>query len=180
MKMVGFIRENGIFDKISGFFAIYRKGYYNKQKEQSPQDWRRTAMEEGNAKSLVRRLPIKNRITLMVILISVGPNSHYQRFFLCQGLYFGPADGASLCGADADFVGTVPYKLGGSFEAVGRRAGKTSGRGAENRTYRAIPAGGTALFDRGDGAVYRWNGVQPRRGRDTGGYGIWWMGDNTK
>ena len=73
MKMVGFIRENGIFDKISGFFAIYRKGYYNKQKEQSPQDWRRTAMEEGNAKSLVRRLPIKNRITLMVILISVVP-----------------------------------------------------------------------------------------------------------
>ena len=71
--MVGFIRENGIFDKISGFFAIYRKGYYNKQKEQSPQDWRRTAMEEGNAKSLVRRLPIKNRITLMVILISVVP-----------------------------------------------------------------------------------------------------------
>lgn len=73
MKMVGFIRENGIFDKISGFFAIYRKGYYNKQKEQSPQDWRRTAMKEGNAKSLVRRLPIKNRITLMVILISVVP-----------------------------------------------------------------------------------------------------------
>ena len=73
MKMVGFIRENGIFDKISGFFAIYRKGYYNKQKEQSPQDWRRTAMEERNAKSLVRRLPIKNRITLMVILISVVP-----------------------------------------------------------------------------------------------------------
>lgn len=73
MKMVGFIRENGIFDKISGFFAIYRKGYYNKQKEQSLQDWRRTAMEEGNAKSLVRRLPIKNRITLMVILISVVP-----------------------------------------------------------------------------------------------------------
>ena len=73
MKMVGFIRENGIFDKISGFFAIYRKGYYNKQKEQSPQDWRRTAMEEENAKSLVRRLPIKNRITLMVILISVVP-----------------------------------------------------------------------------------------------------------
>ena len=73
MKMVGFIRENGVFDKISGFFAIYRKGYYNKQKEQSPQDWRRTAMEEGNAKSLVRRLPIKNRITLMVILISVVP-----------------------------------------------------------------------------------------------------------
>jgi len=71
--MVGFIRENGIFDKISGFFAIYRKGYYNKQKEQSPQDWRRTAMKEGNAKSLVRRLPIKNRITLMVILISVVP-----------------------------------------------------------------------------------------------------------
>mgnify|MGYP002529562139 FL=1 len=71
--MVGFIRENGIFDKISGFFAIYRKGYYNKQKEQSLQDWRRTAMEEGNAKSLVRRLPIKNRITLMVILISVVP-----------------------------------------------------------------------------------------------------------
>ena len=30
-------------------------------------------MEEGNAKSLVRRLPIKNRITLMVILISVVP-----------------------------------------------------------------------------------------------------------
>ena len=73
MKMVGFIRKNGIFDKISGFFAIYRKGYYNKQKEQSPQDWRRTAMKEGNAKSLVRRLPIKNRITLMVILISVVP-----------------------------------------------------------------------------------------------------------
>lgn len=73
MKMVGFIRENGIFDKISGFFAIYRKGYYNKQKKQSLQDWRRTAMEEGNAKSLVRRLPIKNRITLMVILISVVP-----------------------------------------------------------------------------------------------------------
>ena len=73
MKMVGFIRKNGIFDKISGFFAIYRKGYYNKQKEQSPQDWRRTAMEEGNAKSLVRRLPIKTRITLMVILISVVP-----------------------------------------------------------------------------------------------------------
>lgn len=73
MKMVGFIRKNGIFDKISGFFAIYRKGYYNKQKEQSPQDWQRTAMEEGNAKSLVRRLPIKNRITLMVILISVVP-----------------------------------------------------------------------------------------------------------
>lgn len=73
MKKVGFIRKNGIFDKISGFFAIYRKGYYNKQKEQSPQDWRRTAMEEGNAKSLVRRLPIKNRITLMVILISVVP-----------------------------------------------------------------------------------------------------------
>ena len=73
MKMVGFIRENGIFDKISGFFAIYRKGYYNKQKEQSPQDWRRTAMKEGNSKSLVRRLPIKNRITLMVILISVVP-----------------------------------------------------------------------------------------------------------
>lgn len=73
MKMVGFIRKNGIFDKISGFFAIYRKGYYNKQKEQSPQDWRRTAMEERNAKSLVRRLPIKNRITLMVILISVVP-----------------------------------------------------------------------------------------------------------
>lgn len=73
MKMVGFIRENGIFDKISGFFAIYRKGYYNKQKEQSPQDWRRTAMKEGNAKSLVRRLPIKNRITLMVILISEVP-----------------------------------------------------------------------------------------------------------
>lgn len=73
MKLVGFIRKNGIFDKISGFFAIYRKGYYNKQKEQSPQDWRRTAMEEGNAKSLVRRLPIKNRITLMVILISVVP-----------------------------------------------------------------------------------------------------------
>ena len=73
MKMVGFIRENGIFDKISGFFAIYRKGYYNKQKEQSLQDWRRTAMEGGNAKSLVRRLPIKNRITLMVILISVVP-----------------------------------------------------------------------------------------------------------
>lgn len=73
MKMVGFIRKNGIFDKISGFFAIYRKGYYNKQKEQSSQDWRRTAMEEGNAKSLVRRLPIKNRITLMVILISVVP-----------------------------------------------------------------------------------------------------------
>ena len=73
MKMVGFIRKNGIFDKISGFFAIYRKGYYNKQKEQSPQDWRRTAMEEGNAKSLVRRMPIKNRITLMVILISVVP-----------------------------------------------------------------------------------------------------------
>lgn len=73
MKKVGFIRKNGIFDKISGFFAIYRKGYYNKQKEQSPQDWRRTAMEEGNAKSLVRRLPIKNRITLMVILISVIP-----------------------------------------------------------------------------------------------------------
>lgn len=73
MKKVGFIRENGIFDKISGFFAIYRKGYYNKQKEQSPQDWRRTVMEEGNAKSLVRRLPIKNRITLMVILISVVP-----------------------------------------------------------------------------------------------------------
>lgn len=73
MKMVGFIRKNGIFDKISGFFAIYRKGYYNKQKEQSPQDWRRTAMEEGNAKSLVGRLPIKNRITLMVILISVVP-----------------------------------------------------------------------------------------------------------
>ena len=73
MKMVGFIRENGIFDKISGFFAIYRKGYYNKQKEQSLQDWRRTAMEEENAKSLVRRLPIKNRITLMVILISVVP-----------------------------------------------------------------------------------------------------------
>lgn len=73
MKIVGFIRKNGIFDKISGFFAIYRKGYYNKQKEQSPQDWRRTAMEEGNAKSLVRRLPIKNRITLMVILISVVP-----------------------------------------------------------------------------------------------------------
>lgn len=73
MKMVGFIRKNGIFDKISGFFAIYRKGYYNKQKEQSPQDWRRTVMEEGNAKSLVRRLPIKNRITLMVILISVVP-----------------------------------------------------------------------------------------------------------
>ena len=71
--MVGFIRKNGIFDKISGFFAIYRKGYYNKQKEQSPQDWRRTVMEEGNAKSLVRRLPIKNRITLMVILISVVP-----------------------------------------------------------------------------------------------------------
>ena len=147
MKMVGFIRKNGIFDKISGFFAIYRKGYYNKQKEQSPQDWRRTAMEEGNAKSLVRRLPIKNRITLMVILISVVPILIISVF---------------------------------SFEAVGRRAGKTSGRGAENRTYRAIPAGGTALFDRGDGAVYRWNGVQPRRGRDTGGYGIWWMGDNTK
>ena len=73
MKMVGFLRKNGIFDKISGFFAIYRKGYYNKQKEQSPQDWRRTVMEEGNAKSLVRRLPIKNRITLMVILISVVP-----------------------------------------------------------------------------------------------------------
>lgn len=73
MNKVGFIRKNGIFDKISGFFAIYRKGYYNKQKEQSPQDWRRTAMEEGNAKSLVRRLPIKNRITLMVILISVVP-----------------------------------------------------------------------------------------------------------
>ncbi len=73
MKKVGFIRENGILDKISGFFAIYRKGYYNKQKEQSPQDWRRTVMEEGNAKSLVRRLPIKNRITLMVILISVVP-----------------------------------------------------------------------------------------------------------
>ena len=73
MKKVGFIRKNGIFDKISGFFAIYRKGYYNKQKEQSLQDWRRTAMEEGNAKSLVRRLPIKNRITLMVILISVVP-----------------------------------------------------------------------------------------------------------
>lgn len=73
MKKAGFIRENGILDKISGFFAIYRKGYYNKQKEQSPQDWRRTAMEEGNAKSLVRRLPIKNRITLMVILISVVP-----------------------------------------------------------------------------------------------------------
>lgn len=73
MKKVGFIRKNGIFDKISGFFAIYRKGYYNKQKEQSPQDWRRTAMEEGNAKSLVRRLPIKNRITLMVIPISVVP-----------------------------------------------------------------------------------------------------------
>lgn len=73
MKKVGFIRENGILDKISGFFAIYRKGYYNKQKEQSPQDWRRTAMKEGNAKSLVRRLPIKNRITLMVILISVVP-----------------------------------------------------------------------------------------------------------
>lgn len=73
MKKVGFIRKNGIFDKISGFFAIYRKGYYNKQKEQSPQDWRRTAMEEGNAKSLVRRLPIKNRITLMVILILVVP-----------------------------------------------------------------------------------------------------------
>lgn len=73
MKKVGFIRENGILDKISGFFAIYRKGYYNKQKEQSPQDWRRTAMEEENAKSLVRRLPIKNRITLMVILISVVP-----------------------------------------------------------------------------------------------------------
>jgi anti-sigma regulatory factor (Ser/Thr protein kinase) len=73
VKMVGFIRKNGIFDKISGFFAIYRKGYYNKQKEQSPQDWRRTVMEEGNAKSLVRRLPIKNRITLMVILISVVP-----------------------------------------------------------------------------------------------------------
>lgn len=73
MKKVGFIRKNGIFDKISGFFAIYRKGYYNKQKEQSPQDWRRTAMKEGNAKSLVRRLPIKNRITLMVILISVVP-----------------------------------------------------------------------------------------------------------
>jgi len=73
VKIVGFIRKNGIFDKISGFFAIYRKGYYNKQKEQSPQDWRRTAMEEGNAKSLVRRLPIKNRITLMVILISVVP-----------------------------------------------------------------------------------------------------------
>ena len=73
MKMVGFIRKNGIFDKISGFFAIYRKGYYNKQKEQSPQDWRRTVMEEGNAKSLVRRLPIKNRITLMVSLISVVP-----------------------------------------------------------------------------------------------------------
>lgn len=73
MKKVGFIKKNGIFDKISGFFAIYRKGYYNKQKEQSPQDWRRTAMEEGNAKSLVRRLPIKNRITLMVILISVVP-----------------------------------------------------------------------------------------------------------
>ena len=73
MKKVGFIRKNDIFDKISGFFAIYRKGYYNKQKEQSPQDWRRTAMEEGNAKSLVRRLPIKNRITLMVILISVVP-----------------------------------------------------------------------------------------------------------
>lgn len=73
MKKVGFIRKNGIFDKISGFFAIYRKGYYNKQKEQSPQDWRRTAMEEENAKSLVRRLPIKNRITLMVILISVVP-----------------------------------------------------------------------------------------------------------
>lgn len=73
MKKVGFIRKNGIFDKISGFFAIYRKGYYYKQKEQSPQDWRRTAMEEGNAKSLVRRLPIKNRITLMVILISVVP-----------------------------------------------------------------------------------------------------------
>lgn len=30
-------------------------------------------MKEGNAKSLVRRLPIKNRITLMVILISVVP-----------------------------------------------------------------------------------------------------------
>ncbi len=73
MKKVGFIRKNGIFDKISGFFAIYRKGYYNKQKEQSPQDWRRTAMEEENAKSWVRRLPIKNRITLMVILISVVP-----------------------------------------------------------------------------------------------------------
>lgn len=73
MKKVGFIRENGILDKISGFFAIYRKGYYNKQKEQRPQDWRRTAMKEGNAKSLVRRLPIKNRITLMVILISVVP-----------------------------------------------------------------------------------------------------------
>ena len=73
MKMVGFIRENGIFDKISGFFAIYRKGYYNKQKEQSPQDWRRTAMKEGNAKSMVRRLPIKNRSTLMVIMISVVP-----------------------------------------------------------------------------------------------------------
>lgn len=73
MKKVGFIRKNGIFDKISGFFAIYRKGYYNKQKEQSPQDWRRTAMKEGNSKSLVRRLPIKNRITLMVILISVVP-----------------------------------------------------------------------------------------------------------
>ena len=84
MKMVGFIRENGIFDKISGFFAIYRKGYYNKQKEQSPQDWRRTAMKEGNAKSLVRRLPIKNRITLMVILISVVPILIISVFFYAK------------------------------------------------------------------------------------------------
>lgn len=30
-------------------------------------------MEEGNAKSLVRKLSVKNRITLMVILISVFP-----------------------------------------------------------------------------------------------------------
>ena len=95
MKKVGFIRENGILDKISGFFAIYRKGYYNKQKEQSPQDWRRTAMEEENAKSLVRRLPIKNRITLMVILISVVPILiisvfSYAKAFIWLGRRCGP------------------------------------------------------------------------------------------
>ena len=44
-------------------------------------------MEEGNAKSLVRRLPIKNRITLMVILISVVPILIISVFSYAKALF---------------------------------------------------------------------------------------------
>ena len=67
-------------------------------------------MEEENAKIFGKKAADKNRITLMVILISVVPILIISVFPMPRPL-FRSADGAGLCGADADFVGTVPTNL---------------------------------------------------------------------